>query len=77
MSRTGEKDAVEFAPLARSFEQLEHTNSRHTMIAPLAELFRSSGSPDEIQHLWPRKPYQDQETMQRVQAVLRSALMRS
>ncbi len=26
---------------------------------------------------WPRKPYKDQETMLRVQAVLRSALMRS
>ena len=26
---------------------------------------------------WPRKPYKDQETMQRVQAVLRSALMRA
>jgi len=26
---------------------------------------------------WPRKPYQDQETMQRVQAVLRSAFMGS
>ncbi|SRR6266849_4228045 len=26
---------------------------------------------------WPRKPYEDQETMQRVQTLLRSALMRS
>ncbi len=33
MSRIGEKDTVEFAPFARSFEQLEHTNSRRTMIA--------------------------------------------
>jgi hypothetical protein len=77
MSRIREKDTVVFAPLARSFEQLEHTNFRRTMIATLAELFRSSGSPDEIQYLWPRKPYQDQETMLRVQAVLRSSLMRS
>ncbi len=40
---------MEFATLARSFEQLEQTNSRRTLIATLAELFRSSGSPDEIQ----------------------------
>ena len=51
MSRAGEKNTVEFATLARSFEQLEHTNSRRTMIATLAELFRSSGDPDEIQHI--------------------------
>lgn len=42
---------MEFATLARSFEQLEQTNSRRTMIATLADLFRSSSDPDEMQHL--------------------------
>ena len=39
---------MEFARLAHSFEKLEKTSSRLTLVAILAELFRSIDSPDEI-----------------------------
>ncbi len=83
MSRTGEKNLVEFAPLACSFEQLEHTNScvainnRVSQSVPHLHIHLvPRHHRDGLKGLfWPRKPYQ--ETMQRVQAVLRSAFMGS
>jgi len=43
-----EKHPLEFAILAHYFEKLEKTNSRLTLIALLAELFRLIESPEEI-----------------------------
>ncbi len=43
-----EEHPLEFARLAHSFEKLEKTSSRLTLVAILAELFRSIDSPDEI-----------------------------
>ncbi len=43
-----EEHPLEFARLAHSFEKLEETSSRLTLIAILAELFRSIDSPDEL-----------------------------
>src|SRR5437868_5977397 len=42
---------MEFATLAHYFEQLEQTSSRRALIATLSELFRSIGSPDDIEHV--------------------------
>ena len=43
-----EEHPLEFAHLAHSFEKLEKTSSRLTLVAILAELYRSIDSPDEI-----------------------------
>jgi DNA ligase 1 len=42
---------MDFATLARSFEQLEQTSSRRSLIATLSELFGVIESPDEIEHI--------------------------
>lgn len=40
---------MEFARLARTFEELERTSSRLALIALVTELFRSIERPDEIE----------------------------
>lgn len=45
------KTSLEFARLARTFEQLENTRSRLALITLLAELFQAVDSPDEIAHI--------------------------
>jgi DNA ligase 1 len=42
---------LEFATLARYFEQLEQTSSRRALIATLSGLFRLIERPDEIEHV--------------------------
>src|SRR6516225_8578801 len=42
---------MEFANLARTFEELERTSSRLTMIELVTRLFRSIEQPEEIQQI--------------------------
>jgi DNA ligase N terminus len=42
---------VEFATLAHTFEDLERTSSRLTLIELLTQLFRSIERPEEIEHV--------------------------
>jgi DNA ligase 1 len=45
-----EDSSMEFASLARTFEELERTSSRLALIELLTELFRSIEQPEEIEH---------------------------
>src|SRR6266566_8509427 len=51
MSRQKRRTSLEFATLARYFEQLEQTSSRRALIATLSALFRLIDRPDEIEHV--------------------------
>jgi DNA ligase-1 len=46
-----EDSSMEFASLARTFEELERTSSRLALIELLTELFRSIEQPEEIEHV--------------------------